>query len=163
MTKEQLDERFVLALKEHREGMYRVAYTMLRTVHDAQDAVSTATIKAYANLRSLRDWDSIRPWLLRITVNCAHQTLRRRKKEQPVDFLQHPSQQEPMEETPFWMYVQQLPDDLRLVLTLRFGEDLPLNEVARILRLPKGTVSSRISRAKQKLREELLKEEQPDD
>jgi RNA polymerase sigma-70 factor (ECF subfamily) len=59
--------------------------------------------------------------------------------------------------------VDRLPDDMRLILTLRFGEDLPVAEIARILRLPVGTVSSRISRAKQRLREDLIKEEKRHD
>lgn len=163
MTKEQLDERFVEALFLHREAMYRVAYAMLRSAHDAQDAVSEATIKAYANLRRLRDWGSVRPWLMQITVNASHQAMRRRKREQPQDISLMGNRETPPEETPFWMYVDRLPDDMRLILTLRFGEDLPVAEIARILRLPVGTVSSRISRAKQRLREDLMKEEERHD
>ena len=73
--KQRRDERFVQALTAHREQMYRVALTMLRSPQEAEDAVSQATLKAYAGIGRLRSWDSVRPWLMRITVNAAHQTL----------------------------------------------------------------------------------------
>ncbi len=82
--KERQDQRFISALTQHRAGMYRVALSMLRSAHDAEDAVSQATMKAYASLHTLKDWGKVRPWLTRITVNACHTTLRRRKRESPA-------------------------------------------------------------------------------
>ena len=62
------DARFVAALEEHRAAMFRVARAMLHTDADAEDAVSAATLAAYQHLHMLRSWDSVRPWLMRITV-----------------------------------------------------------------------------------------------
>ena len=152
------DERFVQALTAHREQMYRVALTMLRSPQEAEDAVSQATLKAYAGIGRLRSWDSVRPWLMRITVNAAHQTLRRRKRESvyPLDTLPEPPA--PPQEDPLWMYLDTLPQHMRVILTLRYGENLPINEIAHMLRIPRGTVSARLTRAKRKLAEQLGKE-----
>ncbi|NLD35203.1 MAG: RNA polymerase sigma factor [Clostridiales bacterium] len=156
--KQQRDERFVQALGDHRAQMYRVALAMLRSPQEAEDAVSQATLKAYAGLHRLRSWDSVRPWLMRITVNAAHQTLRRRKRETvyPAEALPEPPTS--AQETPLWMYLDTLPHDMRVILTLRYGENLPIDEIAHMLRIPRGTVSARLTRAKRKLAEQLGKE-----
>jgi RNA polymerase sigma-70 factor (ECF subfamily) len=47
---------------------------------------------------------------------------------------------------------------MRTVLQLRYGEDLPIQDIAKILRVPRGTVASRINRAKQELKRRMKKE-----
>ena len=58
-----------------------------------------------------------------------------------------------------WSYVHHLPEKYRLPLLLRYGEDWPLQDIARMLKLPKGTVSARLSRGLKMLRQELQEEE----
>ncbi len=157
--KEEQDQRFVDALTEHRGGMYRVAYTMLRSPHDAEDAVSQATMKAYMNLRSLKDWKKVRSWLLRITINACHTTLRRRKRESLFSQVQAVEQAAP-QGSPLWVYLDMLPENQRVVVALRYGEGMSLEEIAAALHMPKGSVSSRLSRAR-KLLAEKLREEEP--
>ena len=157
--KERTDQRFVDALQAHRGGMYRVAYTMLRTSHDAEDAVSQATMKAYMNLRSLKDWQKVRPWLIRITINACHTTLRRRKRESLFGEVKEVEQPAP-QGNPLWVYLDMLPENQRVVVALRYGEGMSLEEIAAALHMPKGSVSSRLSRAR-KLLAEKLREEEP--
>lgn len=152
-SKRRLDEWFVLSLEEHRQAMYRTAMAMLRRSAEAEDAVSTATVNTYARLAFLRSRDSIRPYLLKATVNACRSQLRRRSREDtPAGPL--PEAGERMQ-TPLWAYLEPLSPKLRLVLQLRYGEDLPLKEVCRILRLPKGTVSARINRGLRALRRQM--------
>lgn len=84
-VKEWRDEQFIKAIRQNRAGMFRVARMMLRNDSDAEEAVAEATMKAYAHIGSLRSWDAVRPWLMRITVNTCHKVLRRRKRELPTD------------------------------------------------------------------------------
>lgn len=156
--KEQLDQRFIDALTQHRGGMYRVACMMLRSAHDAEDAVSQATMKAYLRLNSLKDWGKVRPWLMRITINACHGTLRRRKRESLLGEAQ-PRDNAAPEEMPLWMYLDMLPENQRVVVALRYGENMSLEEIAAVLRMPKGSVSSRLSRARRLLAEKLREEE----
>ncbi len=156
--KDNQDQRFVSALTQHRAGMYRVALSMLRSPHDAQDAVSQATMKAYASLRSLRDWQKVRPWLMRITVNACHTTLRRRKRESLFSEVKA-TEQTTTEETPLWVYLDMLPENQRVVMMMRYGENMSLEEIAAALRMPKGSVSARLSRARKLLLEKLREEE----
>ena len=66
--KRQRDARFVEAIRQNRAGMFCVARMMLRSDSDAEEAVADATERAYAHLYALRNWQSIRPWLMRISV-----------------------------------------------------------------------------------------------
>lgn len=157
-TRQSLNDRFVAALKEHRLTMYRVARSMLKTDADAEDAVSAATLSAYRAMERIRDWGSIRPYLIRVTVNACHHTLRQRRREIVSDTEPLLSERAAPEETPLWMYLGPLPAPSRVVLQLRYGEGLPIEEIARALRIPKGTVSSRIHRAQNELRKLMKKE-----
>lgn len=78
-------ERFIEAIRQNRAGMFRVARMMLRSDSDAEEAVADATACAYAHIHTLRSWEAVRPWLMRITVNMCHKVLRRRKRELPSD------------------------------------------------------------------------------
>jgi RNA polymerase sigma-70 factor (ECF subfamily) len=157
-TKQTLDERFVEALKANRGAMFRVAYMMLRSAADAEDAVSTATLSAYRSILRIRNWDVVRAYLVRITVNTCHNTLRKRKREIAVETDILCETQIAPEETPIWMYTQQLPLQMRIVLQMRYGEDMRLEDIAVVLRIPKGTVSSRLTRAQAMLRQLMEKE-----
>lgn len=159
-TKDTRDERFVRAVREHREAMYRVAFSMLRSRADAEDAVSEATVQAYAHLDALRSWDTVRAWLMRITVNACHATLRRRRREIPSELDDADlAIAGPEAYTPVWVHVAKLPPRYAGVLQLYYGEDMSVEEIARALRLPKGTVSSQITRGRRMLKEQIEKEE----
>ncbi|NLO84737.1 MAG: sigma-70 family RNA polymerase sigma factor [Clostridiales bacterium] len=153
------DERFVEALKLHRSAMYRVAHAMLRSQTDAEDAVSTATVNAYQHISRLRSWDAVRPWLMRITVNACNTTLRKRKREIPYDTQSYlESTQVYRDETPIWMYIEMLPPAYASLMQMRYGEGMSLDEIGQSLSLSKGTVSSKLTRGKQKLRQIMEKE-----
>lgn len=157
-SKQRLDEKFVEALKVHRGAMYRVAYTMLRSAADAEDAVSSATLNAYRSASRIRNWDAARAYLMRVTVNACHDTLSRRKRETVAESEALWNSKAAPEHTPIWMYTQQLPWQMRIVLQMRYGEDMRLEDIAAALRIPKGTVSSRLTRA-QAMLHQLMKQE----
>lgn len=156
--KQAQDARFVEALQCHRAAMFRVARTMLRSNADAEDAVSAATLAAYQHLHALRSWDSVRPWLMRITIRAGQDILRAHRRELPTDLSQRPETPAPPQPTPLWMYLEQLPPQYRLPLAMFYGEGMSLREISQALRLPKGTVSARITRGRQALKQQLEQE-----
>ena len=159
-TKQERDAWFVQAVRAHRAAMYRVALSMLRAQADAEDAVSEATMQAYAHIGALRQRQHARAWLMRITVNACHAVLRRRRREAVREIGEAELTAEgPQAQTPVWALVAQLPPRYGCVLQMFYGEDMRVEEIARALRLPKGTVSSRITRGRRLLRERLEKEE----
>lgn len=156
--KQKTDQWFVDSLKAHRKAMFRTAMAMLRRASDAEDAVSTATENTYARLNLIRNRDGIRAYLLRATINAAHNQLRRRRHEDTAASEAMWTKTAHVPETPLWVYLEALSPKIRVTLQLRYGENLPLDEIGRILHLPKGTVSARISRGLHGLRQMMEKE-----
>ncbi|HIY12961.1 MAG TPA: sigma-70 family RNA polymerase sigma factor [Candidatus Agathobaculum merdipullorum] len=76
-TQDDLRERFTAAVTEHRRAMYRAARALLSSDADAEDAVSEAILRAWQAFGRLRDEKAIKGWLIKITVNCAHEHHRR--------------------------------------------------------------------------------------
>ena len=157
MTTEERKAWFAEAVKSREKAMYRVALVMLRRAADAEDAVSDAVEAAWRHCERLRSEDALPAYLMTCTVNASRKALRRRSREQVVDDLTpyappvHP-------EMPVWAYLMGLPEKYRLPLALRYGEDMPVEEIARVLRLPCGTVSTHIARGLKQLRAQIEKE-----
>lgn len=151
--KRQRDERFIEAIRQNRAGMFRVARMMLRSDSDAEEAVADATACAYAHIHTLRSWEAVRPWLMRITVNMCHKVLRRRKRELPSDdaaLFDRPIA--PREAENIWALVERLDALYSVPLVMAYAEGMKLEEIAAALHVPKGTVSARMTRGRQKLK-----------
>lgn len=70
-------EEFSAAVTQHSRAMYRAARSVLDSDADAEDAVAQAVLQAWQSLDRLRDKNAVRPWLIKIAVNCAHAQGRR--------------------------------------------------------------------------------------
>ena len=152
---------------------YSVAYRMLRDEDAAADVVQDSLIKAYRALSGFQG-GNFRSWLMRIVANTCYDVLRARQRhatdslddllaEQDhtphlVDHAEGPEgHAERMELNKFIEAgIQALPPDQRLVLVLCDVHGYAYDEIAEIANLPMGTVKSRISRARLRLRDYLL-------
>lgn len=158
MPSEERKVWFVQTVEDKKHSLHRVALIMLRRTADAEDAVSDAVEATWRQLDNMRSDDALPAYLLRSTINFCHATLRKRKRETATDDLETflpPAQAE----TPVWMYLSGLKEKYRLPLALRFSENMRDEEIAAVLRIPRGTVSSHISRGLKILRKQIEKEE----
>ena len=156
------------AFEAYGPAMFRVARALLPTDADAEDAVANAMLSAWKHLSALRDPARIRPWLMAITANCARemhrQATRRPRTTALKDAEQLPAASPASEkEDGLWDAVQALPAEYRAVLVLFYYEELPIREIARALRLPQGTVKSRLARGRERLRAWYRKERENDE
>jgi RNA polymerase sigma-70 factor, ECF subfamily len=157
-------QSFSLLIEPLLDPAYRLAAVMLSDRTAAEDAVQEASIKAWRKIGQLRgDAGSLRAWFLSIVANESRMARRQRwwsvvrlpEMERPADPADHYSGQSPDLKAAL---LRLSPDD-RLPLVLHFYLDLPLEEVARILRVSPSAAKSRIYRAAHKLRPELSVEE----
>lgn len=138
------------------EPAFKLAAVMLRDSHEAQDAVQEATIKAWRNLGKLRDEAAVRPWFLAIVANQCRSA--RRGGWWSVIRLDSPPSSEPAVDDredlrlDLGRELAQLPSTDRSALFLFFYLDLPLAEVARILKISPQAAKSRVHRAVARLR-----------
>lgn len=135
--------------RERREPLLRLAFLLTGSREAAEDVVQTVFAGAHARWSTIEDPVA---YLRRAVVNQANQVHRRRYRISPV--VAEPVAQPPeIDET--WNEVCRLPQRQRAVVVLRFYEDLPLTEIARLLGRPEGTVRSDLHRALDRLRRTL--------
>lgn len=152
-------EEFTGAVLAHSRDMYRAARAMLPCDADAEDAVGQAVLLAWQSIGRLRTPESIRPWLVKITVNCARRQLRRRGGTVSLeDVSPAAASREDTYSCGLWEAVLALPPEQRAAVVLFYYEDLPIAEISRLLRVPEGTVKSRLNRARQRLRQALAED-----
>jgi RNA polymerase sigma-70 factor, ECF subfamily len=159
---QEMDREFEARLTECSTLAFRVAYGVLRHREDAEDVAQEAFAKAYRSFRQLRERNRFRAWLVRITWRMAinrHRSDRRRlvREQNPVESATAPTAAEAFAATErnakLWKAIDALPDKLRVVTVLAGIEEHDIREVALLLRLPEGTVKSRLFLARQRLKE----------
>jgi RNA polymerase sigma-70 factor (ECF subfamily) len=140
---------------------YRLAAVMLADRSAAEDAVQEASIKAWRKLKQLRgDLRSLRPWFLTIVANECRMARRTRWwSVVRLPDIPRSSEDPESQSADLRSALLRLSPDERLPLVLHFYLDLPLDEVARILRVSPAAAKSRIYRAAKRLRSDLTLEE----
>lgn len=152
-------EHFCRVLHESRTSLYRLALSITRNSADAQEAVAEAVCRAYERYPQLRERDKLPQWLMKITANEARRLCQRRSRTVPLEDLpgEPAAPEQEMGDGALWQAVQSLPRDQREAVVLFYYEDLPTEEIARVLGTTPGAVRVRLSRAREKLRS-ILKE-----
>lgn len=153
-------EEFAERTEAVKGRLYRTAYLYLGSEADALEAVDEAIFKALQSLKQLREEAYFESWLTRILINTCHRELRRRKWFSPGGDEALPKSAGPdaYDHLPLREAIRCLPEELRAVVILRYFTGLTLEETARSLGLPRGTVATRQRRALQLLRLELGEE-----
>ena len=153
-------EAFAGRVEVMKGRLYRTAYLYLGSEADALEAVDEAVYQALRALKQLRQEEYFESWLTRILINACHKELRRRRWFSPggEDCIPESAGPDAYDGLPLREAVRRLPEELRVVVILRYFTGYSLEETARSLGLPRGTVSTRQRRALQLLRLELGEE-----
>lgn len=131
---------------------YQVAYSILRSRQDAEDAVQQALMKAWA-ARSKAQPATFTHWAMRIVVNECRNIQRYRMRVVPSDTIgEDESVDFCASNIDLWDAVGALPDNLRIPFSLKYVARLTEQEVANSLHMPVSTVKNRLFRARKELR-----------
>src|SRR2546429_2620690 len=150
---------------EHLDALFSLAVYLTRNPSQAQDLVQETYLRAFRFAHRFEPGTNLRAWLFQILRNTFFTFYRLREREAAVAEDGVPDWDVPMfhdapEEdsqasdahTDLERAMRKLPEEFRTVLLLAEVEGLPLEEVARVMACPVGTVKSRIFRAKERLR-----------
>ena len=153
-------EAFCNLIRMNKIAMYRVAKSILSKEEDVEDAVSEAILKAYKNIKSLKDEAFFKTWLVRIVINESNTLYKKRSKEVSVDkeHFTNIKVNDNYKDLSLYNAINSLDDDLRTTTILFYFEDMKYRDIAKVLNVKEGTIKSRLSRAKEKLYY-MLKEE----
>jgi len=142
-------------LIENQARFYRLAYSYLSDREDSLDAVQNAACKAIESFHSLRSKEAVRTWFYRILVHECTDRLRARSRVQhaPPEVLDMGFYEDPMpKDDSLYRKVQALPDEVRTVISLRFYEELSLQEISEATGWNLNTVKTRLYGGLRKLR-----------
>ena len=162
-VEDDLAREFEVRLVESSTLAFRVAFGVLRQRQDAEDIAQEAFARAHRHFRQLRDRERFRAWLVRMTwrlaINRRRADLRRAARESVLVSQAALSTDETVaareRAQQLWRAIDSLPEKLRLVIVLAAIEGHDVQEVARLLGLPPGTVKSRLFLGRQRLKELL--------
>ncbi len=153
-------------VQQHETLAFRAAYLITRDEHDAADIAQDAFVRAYHALGTFRADAPFRPWLLRIVTNLALNRLQANRRR--LNMTERYTRQAIIETGPLSIdglvvqrdqrqrllqAVGQLSPDQQALISLRYFLELPEAEVAATLKIPLGTVKSRLHRTLARLRE----------
>lgn len=150
-------EAFVQLVENAEESMYRVSCAYLKNDYDRADALQEAVLKAWQKRETLREQERFPGWITRILIRECLNICRAGKRVTPVAAVPEAREAAPSP-APIREAMDQLPDKIRGAAVLYYLEGYGVKETASILRIPAGTVNSRLNKARKLLREALKEE-----
>lgn len=163
-------EAFAALVTEHQRYVFNLALRVLRNEEEALDLTQETFVRAWTALPNFRGQSQFRTWLYRIVTNLCYNrlpNLRRSLNDLGDDIIAEIPETDPAFDNPargfesreLRSYLHRAIDDLdenyRLLISLRYQEELSYDEIASMLNLPLGTVKTGLFRAKEHLRRAL--------
>ncbi|WP_399633284.1 sigma-70 family RNA polymerase sigma factor [Sporosarcina sp. SG10008] len=153
------DKAFLKLFQQYEEDIYRMAYVYVKNKEDALDVTQEVAYQSFKKINTLKKPEYFKTWLMRITMNCATNVVRKNKKVVQLkpeyeEFLGTKN-----EDISFSISLQDLIDGLdgdeKGIVLLRFYHNHTFKEISEILEIPLGTAKSILYRALDKLRKQF--------
>ncbi|MBQ9279868.1 MAG: sigma-70 family RNA polymerase sigma factor [Clostridia bacterium] len=150
------NKMFEYYVSEYMDMLYKLAFVYLKSHDDSNDVVQNVLLNFYKTNKEFESDEHIKFWLIRCTINECKK-LWRTSWNKLVTFEEVNIKNDEYEESNIDLFnaIMSLDRKYRVVIVLYYIEDYKLNEIAEILKLPLGTVGSRLSKAKDKLKKYL--------
>lgn len=154
----------------HEKKMYAVCLRMCANNEDAQDCLQEAMLRIFRSISGFKGQSSFSTWVYRVTMNTCLDELRKKKNKQSTSLdglLETGWSPSNDSDTPehhaiakekrvaIRSAISELPDDMRAAVVLRDIQGFSYDEISEILGINVGTIKSRISRGREKLREKI--------
>ena len=164
-------DAFAALVDEHQHYVYNLALRLVKDENEALDLTQETFVRAWKALPNFKGQSQFRTWLYRIVTNLCYNrlpNLRRSLNDLGDDVMDEiPNQDSPVSEIEsneakeyLHRAIGDLDENYRLLITLRYQNELSYDEIASTLNLPLGTVKTGIFRAKEQLRKSLARMEE---
>jgi RNA polymerase sigma-70 factor (ECF subfamily) len=147
---------FLVHAERYKDTVFRISLSYLGNTYDADDVVQEVFMKLYITTKHFATDDHVRYWLIRVTINTCKNLLRSswKTKNVALDQVTEPiAVFEQSEQEDLYQAVMELPEKYRTVLYLYYYEELSTKEIARLLKITVSSVTTRLSRARDQLKE----------
>ncbi len=146
--------------------VFNSIYRILNDREDAEDILQEVFVKAFSEIKSLKNIESFGGWIKRIAINQSLNFLRKKKiyftqidDDKTLDFSDDDELEQKLEMESRVKELQNIiaefPPQTRTIVNLFLFEEMPQEEIAKLLNIPHGTVRSYYHRAKKKIFEKL--------
>jgi len=152
---------YSILVKEHYRSVFALCLGMLGNVHDAEDVAQEAMLKGFQNISKLDKNELFRAWIMKIAKNLCIDFIRRRKKTNEIASEQKmESNTVTNENHDLQRAIKQLPQELRLPLTMFYFEQKNAKVIAEILEISHSGTCQRIRDARTMLHEILTERDE---
>jgi len=161
------EKAFDALVRKYQDRVLNITYSLIGRDRESEDIAQEVFLKVYHGLNSFRNQSQFSTWLYRIVVNTVYDFLRKRKKflsdqellEASVFTGEGPRESLMNKENDAFIQkaIDSIPVHYRVALVLKDIENLSYAEISSVLKCSIGTVESRIFRARQFLKEELIR------
>lgn len=138
------------------KDLYKMALYTLGNPQDAEDVVSETFLEAYKGIKGLRDENSFRPWMMRIlSIRCKRKIgtyVQEKGNIDLDDYIEEGVSDTSGQRAEVLEALDRLAPQERQILLLSVLQGYTMREIAQLLELPQGTVSSKLHRTLKKLR-----------
>ncbi|MCM3620208.1 sigma-70 family RNA polymerase sigma factor [Sutcliffiella horikoshii] len=160
-------QAFAFIINRYKNRLYGMVLRMVKNPEDAKDLVQECFIKVYGQLEKYDRKGTFASWLYRVSVNHCMDTFRKKK----VDTVEYSDETGSGSLTPEVVYLQKekyrqlenllatLKKEDRIIVLLKYTNDLSYEEIGEVLNIPVHTVANKIHRAKNQLRKNIKREE----
>lgn len=154
-------------IKQYGKRLYGLCVTLCTNTFDADDLYQETWLKVVKSIDQYDPSKDFEPWLTRICVNSYRNVVKRRSIISVVEFqttedkdafMQSIPEAEDKDYTPLYDAIDKLPEKLRLTVILFYFRDMDISSTATVLKVPPGTVKSRLNKARKLLKEMLENE-----
>ncbi len=161
MKENSLRAEDYLMIEKYSPVVYRMAYSMVKNTQDAEDIHQEVFLKYLGKRPEFESEEHAKAWFLRVTINLAKNLWKTAWRQRVVSLgeVDREETETQQEEDQLIETVKKLPQKYRTVVHLFYYEEYSLEEIVVILKAKPSTVRTRLTRARQKLRE-LLKEDE---
>ena len=154
-------DAFIREVRDAEAMLYHISKSILKNDSDCGDAVQETILKAYEKLPILKKEKYFRTLITRILINeCRGDSSEKEKNVIPYEeYMDNMRLTEEDSYSHLYMAIMELPEELRILVTLYYLEGFSQKEISEALDIPDGTIKSRLSRAREFLKVKLSEEE----
>ncbi|WP_096201692.1 sigma-70 family RNA polymerase sigma factor [Bacillus sp. FJAT-45350] len=149
-------EAFYELIAAYKQQLYQIAFSYVKNESDALEAIQEVTYLAFKSCKKLKEPKYFKTWLIRILINHCSDELKQKKRmvvqfSEPVNQIEEHSQMKlELEEE-----IAKLRAEYQHVIILRYFQELPISEIANILKRPEGTIKTWIHQALKQLKVQM--------
>ena len=156
-VREKIFEEYI---NGNKEKLYKISYVYLKNKDDAMDVIHESIVKAYRKLDNIKDLNNIDKWFIRLLINTSIDYIRKNSKmilmeDKDMEVLINNSKEQ---EDGFNLLIENLNEELRLIIILKYFHGYKISEISEILNLKESQVKNKIHKALNLLRKEIEEE-----